>query len=547
MEADLNIEIAQLNFTVGDCEGNSKKILEFVRNSHNKTDLIIFSELAVSGYPPEDLLLNDAFIKLQDSKIQEIARLTKDSNKHILLGAVHKEKDKIYNAALLLAGGKIQSIVKKNILPNYAVFDEMRYFAAGDEVGIITIKSKKYAVLICEDLWDQEFINKLQAYQDLEAVFVLNASPYEITKLSRRIEIAKNVSSRIKAPVIYVNQIGGQDHLIFDGNSFVVNQDKLVRKLPSFEESSLRINLSDITKHKKSHKLATDKDREIYNALILSLRDYVQKSSFDSVLVAMSAGIDSTLCAMLAIDALGKDKVGFVTMPSQHTSYETFFDANEFFTRNKITNFNNININQIYDSVLAHLQDLFLGKEADITEENIQSRIRGLLIMALSNKFQKLVITTGNKSEVAVGYSTLYGDTCGAFSLIKDIYKTQVFSLAKWRNRNIPKLSIAKLVNPIPDNIINKEPTAELRDGQKDSDSLPDYQLLDKILYHLIEMRSTADSFSANAKEKKIAHKIAKLLNNSEYKRRQVAIGPKVSKLSFDRDRRFPIINKFSL
>lgn len=534
----MKILISQINTRVGDVDYNYEKISRIYIDNKDKVDLIIFPELVTTGYPPEDLLLSESFKGRVFDVQSKIVNLTKAPNSAgTIFGGLHYLKDVLYNSAIYAVGGIVNKVVNKCVLPNYGVFDEKRYFDSWDKLQTIEIKGKNFLILICEDLWSDQLPEMVKDL-DFEKVIVINASPYAINKYRQR----RNVATNLGNEMIYVNLVGGQDNLVFDGRSFVLDakgNTKLMLKSFAEENAIYDDESSNFIQYNDNQV------ENIYLALLTGLRDYIHKNGFESILIGLSGGIDSALCAVIAADALGVDMVNLVKMPSGFTSKESFDDADELSSRIKCGHVSEIKIDDIMQKFLGGLAPSFLGKKEDLTEENLQSRIRGVLLMALSNKLGHLVLSTSNKSESAVGYSTLYGDMCGAYSPLKDVYKTMVYKLSKWRNDNIPSSSRCKVLNPIPENIISKEPTAELRHDQKDSDNLPEYDILDVILRKLIEKRMSVGEIAGFGIEKDVVKKVNRLLLMSEYKRRQSAIGPKISNLSFDRDRRYPITNGY--
>ncbi len=536
---NLKIATAQLNFKVGDFRANRDKIIA----AHSKAaiegaNLVVFSELAIIGYPPEDLVLRSDFQDKSIKAVREIAKITEDGTA-ILLGCLWREGDKIYNAALLLDDGEIKNITCKYELPNYGVFDEKRVFAQGPLPEPIKFRGVKLGVMICEDMWGMKIAKHL-AKQGAEILIVLNASPFESQKTSARIAIAEKNVKATKLPLIYVNQIGGQDELVFDGSSFALSADaKLKAALPAWKESVKIIEWYRGKKgwqcDNKKPKIETEKYCDIYEALKLGLQDYVEKNGFPGVVIGMSGGIDSALSAAVAVDALGAKSVELIMMPSKYTSQESMHDAREC-AKLLGVDLREIPIGKTVVEFEDMLKETFAGEKTDTTEENLQSRIRGNILMAFSNKFGHMVLTTGNKSEMAVGYATLYGDMCGGYNVLKDIYKTDVFALCKWRN---------KIARVIPENIISKAPTAELRPDQKDEDSLPPYNVLDKVLHKFIELKLSSEDIIKSGHDPEVVNKIARLLKLAEYKRRQAAPGVKISNLAFGRDRRYPITSGF--
>jgi NAD+ synthase len=530
----MKFALAQINSIVGALKYNQQKIIKSYQQSIAKNvDLVIFPELAISGYPPEDLLLKQAFLDDNLATLQDIIEQSKGQKTAMLLGALWQEAGLLYNAAVFIEDGSIKQIFKKIFLPNFGVFDEKRYFVAGERVGILDFKGQKIAVLICEDLWNCN----VSEVQEADILAVLNSSPFTLDKYQRRLGIA----SRFAKKMLYVNQVGGHDSLVFDGKSFVLGeQGELLEQAKGFAEDLL---VTDFTE--KANQPVTDQIEDIYNALMLGLRDYVTKNGFKSVLIGFSAGVDSVLVSMVAIDVLGAENVHLVTMPSEFTSKETFADAEDFLAKSGACNIQNLPIESLFSELKNNLAASFVGLEDDVTEENMQARIRGLLLMSLSNKFNHLVLATSNKSESAVGYATLYGDMCGAFSLIKDVYKTELYKLANWRNHNFPVGALGNKGMVIPQNIIKKEPTAELRHNQRDADSLPPYEILDKILFLLIEKQLSVKEIIVRGFDSEVVAKVAKLLKNSEYKRKQAPLGVKITNMSFDKDRRYPITNHY--
>ena len=544
----------QLNFTVGDIQGNYQKILQAYQKSCQKNaQLAVFSELAISGYPPQDLLLKQHFIDECLKAINELSKATKDQDCAILVGAPNQTQDRfgnkhLENCAFYLKDGEVIDIISKKDLPNEKVFDEKRYFKAANTLKTIQLGDKRIAVLICQDLWNlkNSFLLKERIFN---AIIAINASPYNTNKLQKRHQVAEKFCHYLQAPLIYLNQIGGQDNLVFDGSSFILNQQGVViNQAKSFQEDCLNLDLNSLDKQESNPSLLKqDINKElsdIYQAIILATRDYVKKSGFKKVIIGLSGGIDSAFCACIASDALGSDNVNLYALPTRYSSKESEQDA-LLNAKNLDNNLKIISIDDIFSQFLTTLKPEFKDTKPNIAEENIQSRIRGNILMALANKFNYLMLTCGNKSEMAVGYATLYGDMCGAFNPLKDLYKTKIYQLAKWRNQNIPEISIFKKTNLIPENILTKEPTAELKENQKDSDSLPEYEILDQILYQLIEQEKSIEDIANSGINEKIVKEVANLFYKSEYKRRQSPIGAKISPMSFDFDRRYPIINHF--
>ena len=545
----MHIQLAQLNFTIGDLDKNCKKIIDFYSKHQNSSDLVIFSELAISGYPPEDLLLKGYFLDKIEGKIKLLADHTKSKKAAILIGSPVRIFDKygsaaLFNSAILIENGFIKELFHKKELPNHGVFDEKRYFTASNNLKNIKFRGLNIAVLICEDIWNLKN-SFLLIEQEIDLIISINSSPFEHNKLLTRIDRVKKFNQNLQKNIIYLNQVGGNDSLIFDGSSFVIGKNnELALSLKEFEEDSALIEIDDYSDIDSSGEFFMSEEERIYSALILGLRDYVSKNDFQNVVIGLSGGIDSALVATIAADALGIKNVRLIALPSKYNSSQSFIDAKNL-SDNLSINLEQIPIQDIFNEVESSLQSIFGGKDADFTEENIQSRIRGLLLMAVSNKFGNLLLSTGNKSELATGYATLYGDMNGAYNPIKDIYKTELYKLSKWRNKNIPRISKLQKDNIIPENIIIKEPTAELRESQKDSDSLPDYSILDQILYLIIEEQMSEEQVISKNFNPEIVKKVVKLFYNNEFKRRQSVIGPKISKMSFDGDRRYQITNRF--
>jgi len=576
MVSKIKLHLSQINTSVGDLDGNCQKILkEFKKAEISGCDLVIFPEMTICGYPCGDLWQKKYFLSEINQKISEICEATNNSKCAILLGAPHlansRGKDAIYNSAFLIEDGEVKKIIHKKSLPTYAVFDEKRYFTADNFISLVEFRGLTLAVLICEDLWELKNLLLLKE-QILDGIIVINSSPYATNKINLRIDIAKKFTNTLNKPLIYVNQVGAQDSLVFDGASFTLdNQGEIALLMRIFEEDSAEVEITKDGEIKSMNmwtelqtppsassytqsdvancaefatpptpSCQTNPTEYNYSACILALRDYIQKNNFKKVLLGMSGGIDSALVATIAVDALGSENVSLYALPSRFNSESSMIDAVEC-AKNLNIKLEVISIEEPFKAMLSSL-----GEINSLSKENLQSRIRGNILMALSNNSGALLLSTGNKSELAMGYATLYGDMCGAFNPIKDLYKTQIYQLANYRNCTVPKISIYQKTNLIPQNIIIKEPTAELRENQKDSDSLPEYEILDKILYQIIEEeKSTAEIVKSGFNED-LVKKITKTFYVSEYKRKQSALGPKVSKMSFDNERRYPITNKFT-
>jgi NAD+ synthase len=544
----LKIALAQLNPTVGDVAGNAEKVRR-ARDEAAKfgADVVAFPELFLAGYPPEDLVLKPAFQAACRAAVEALARES-TSGPALLVGTPWVEDGKLYNAYALLADGAVEALRYKVDLPNYGVFDEKRVFAPGPMPGPILIKGVRIGIPICEDIWGPEVVECVSETGG-EILLVPNGSPYWRGKTEHRLNIAVARVVESGLPLVYLNMVGGQDELVFDGASFVLNADRSVgAQLPTFRETvaltewkreagGWRCVNGPITRQDENEK--TD-----YGACVLGLQDYVNKSGFKGVVLGLSGGVDSALCATMAVDALGKDRVRCVMLPYRYTSEESLADAAQC-AKALGVQYDIVPIEQAVLGLEATLKSTFEGRLRDVTEENLQARARGVILMAISNKFGLMVVTTGNKSEMSVGYATLYGDMNGGFNPIKDLYKTQVFGLCRLRNSWKPETALGPAGEVIPENIIVKPPTAELRENQKDQDSLPPYDMLDQILERLVEREEPVASIVAAGFERDIVLKVARLLDLAEYKRRQAAPGVKVTLKNFGRDRRYPIVNRF--
>ena len=541
------IGLAQINPTVGDIAGNLAKIREARAAAGDRCDLLVCSELALIGYPPEDLVLRPAVLTATRRAIDELAADT-GTGAPVLATTPWQEKGVVYNAAVLLADGRIAAIRYKHDLPNYGVFDEKRVFAAGPLPEPIEFRGVRLGVMICEDMWYPTVAAHL-AKQGADLLIVPNGSPFERTKFDQRIALATERVRESGLALVYVNQIGGQDELVFDGGSFVVNADgELVVRLPEWQEVVRRTDWKRTgggwTCVSRELAAVTPEPGNTYQALVLGLRDYVNKNRFPGVLLGLSGGIDSALTAAVAVDALGPDRVRAVRLPSRFTSDESQTDAEVCAQRLGIR-FDTIAVADVVDAIERTLAPLFAGRDRDITEENIQARARGLLLMALSNKFGSMLLTTGNKSEMSVGYATLYGDMCGGYSVLKDLYKTEVYALAAWRNQCRPPGALGPAGEVVPKNVMTKAPTAELRPNQKDQDTLPEYAELDAMLNGLVEQERGVDEIAVEGHPRDVVGRTQNMLFTAEYKRRQAPPGVKTSSRSFGRDRRYPITNRF--
>ena len=548
MDKKLKIALAQLNPLVGDVSGNIEKLISIRSNLNTDIDILVAPELYVSGYPIDDLVLREDFLNLVESEINKLVKCTKDNKSAIIVGAPRKDNNHIKNSVFVIENGNIVSIKDKYELPNTGVFDEQRIFKQGSLEDCVIIKGIKFGLPICEDIWEKTVLEKLSK-SGAEIIIAINASPFTVSKNEERENIAILRVNETKLPIVYLNRTGGQDELIFDGSSFALNHDgKKFYSSSEFKEETVEINFQKSNGKWLGHgnlNNSSSPSERLYKALVLGLRDYVNNNKFPGVVLGLSGGVDSALVAALATDAFGPDLVQAIMLPSPFTGDESLNDAKEAAELLNI-NCSNLKISDAMKIVENILGD-FKGPsfEPGITEENIQSRLRGLLLMALSNRYGYMVLATGNKSEYAVGYSTLYGDMCGGYAPIKDVWKTDVFKLCNWRNENYSDLFKGPKGKVIPKNIINKAPTAELRDNQKDTDSLPEYNILDEILKGLVEDEISVEKIVSKGFDRKIVEKTAQLLARSEYKRFQAAPGPKVTNKAFGRDRRFPLTSGF--
>lgn len=588
----LTIALAQINVTVGDIRGNSRRIIDVVEEaSRQGADLVLFPEMAITGYPAEDLLFKEVFQQAAMQAVQDIASGLADCPAAALVGGYWVEDGIRRNSAFLIEGGAIIHRHDKHWLPNYGVFDEKRLFTKGPYPEPVVWRGTKLGVLVCEDLW-KPGVPEALAFSGAELLLVLNASPFETGKVQRRLEVVRGAAREANLPVVYCNLIGGQDELVFDGRSFVMDRKgEVVAQAQGFAEDVMLVTyqptpllISPLRGEKRAkrveggdHNLA-----EIYSAMVLGLRDYVQKNGFKGVVIGLSGGIDSGLTAAVAVDALGAEQVHGLIMPSPYTSAESIEDA-QMLANNLGIETHTIAIEQGMQAFETMLAEVFYGTQPDTTEENIQSRIRGNLLMAYSNKRGMMVLTTGNKSEMSVGYATLYGDMCGGYSVLKDVYKTTVFALARWRNEIVFADAALRFTQPcaaggvlageeenshepakaarpfdrsqqraancrkniIPQRMIDKPPSAELKPDQRDDDTLPPYDVLDGILHGLIEERRSIAELVTDGYDVAVVEQVARMIYIAEYKRRQSPPGVKITGMSFGRDRRYPITNRW--
>lgn len=539
MKNSVTLAIAQLDLTVGDVAGNAAKILEYSNRARDElhADLVIFPELSVCGYPPEDLLFHSGLRKRVENALMEI----RDSTKGIavLVGFPEYADDDIYNSCAVFSDGKLLCHYRKQRLPNYSVFDEKRYFTAGKGCAVFSLNGIRIGLHICEDVWNPEPIAASRA-AGAECIITINGSPYEVDSQEMREQVMRSRATETRMPLVYVNMVGGQDELVFDGGSFVVDAGGDTRfRAPPFEEGLHRIVLfgsaSGVEPESAEIAELLPTEPSVYRALVTGTRDYVGKHQFPGVVIGLSGGIDSALVLAIACDAIGSDRVRAVMMPFRYTSTMSQEDAAQQAKTLRIR-YDVIPIAKLFDATIAQLAPIFANQKEGVTEENIQARCRGLLLMAISNKTGYMLLTTGNKSEMAVGYATLYGDMAGGFAPIKDCSKSLVYRLARYRN------TISDL---IPERVISREPSAELRAGQKDSDSLPDYEVLDPILAAFIEEDLSVEEICARGFERDTVIRVLELVRRNEYKRRQAPPGIRISGRAFGRDWRYPITSGY--
>ncbi|WP_317933008.1 NAD+ synthase [Halioxenophilus sp. WMMB6] len=540
--ASITVVMAQLNFLVGDIPGNTRLMLEAARQAQqeHQADVVLFPELTLTGYPPEDLLLRPSLQKRIDAAMSEIAEAALPVT--LVVGYPRVVSGRVFNMAGVFQGGQLIAEYAKQCLPNYQVFDEKRYFVAGDQPCVVDIQGVPTAITICEDIWLAEPTEQARNH-GAKLMLNLNASPFSGQKYEQRRQLLSNRARQGAMPIVYTNLVGGQDELVFDGGSFVVDAAGTIqRQAPFFEEGlfpvTLAVDSSGTVSVPAQDQIAIpSKLAAIYQALVVGVRDYVNKNGFRGVVLGLSGGIDSALTLAVAVDALGKERVEAVMMPFRYTSDLSKNDASDEANRLGVR-YQSISIEPIYEAFMASLAEEFEGSKVDTTEENLQARCRGVLLMAISNKKGYLVLTTGNKSEMAVGYSTLYGDMAGGFDVLKDVPKVTVFELSRYRNT---------LSEVIPVSVIERPPSAELAPDQKDEDSLPPYPVLDEILERYIEQDQSAAEIEAAGFDSATVRRVLRLVDINEYKRRQAPVGVRISERGFGRDRRYPITNGWKI
>ena len=535
----ISVGVIQANPIVGDIQGNLNLAISAIEDIASKEtpDIFLLTEMFITGYPPEDLILRDDLLDQSYEAIQKLTEIKPES--FIVIGYPKKEGESIYNCAGVLRNHSIITEYKKQELPNYEVFDEKRYFVSGSSPGIFEVNGLRVALSVCEDIWHEKVVKQAQE-NGANLMLNINASPFHLRKIEDRKCLISGHAAKYELPIIYANQVGGQDELVFDGTSMAMDGNgKQVLQLDKFKSDSRIISFvenDDVLIAEDEMVIPEDNElEEVYQALVIGAKDYIEKNKFPGVIIGSSGGIDSALTAAIAADAIGPDKVRTYMMPFKFTSDMSVEDAQKL-AENLGLQHSVIPIGDIYDSFNKGLEKEFKGKEKDITEENLQSRCRGVILMALSNKSGDLVLTTGNKSETAVGYSTLYGDTAGGFGVLKDVPKTMVYELSRYRN------TISKV---IPERIIERPPTAELAPDQKDTDSLPDYDILDKIIELYVEQDKSKEEIESLGVGNDVIERVLRLIDISEYKRRQAPLGVKITSRGFGKDRRYPITNKF--
>ena len=546
--SSMSVALAQLNPHLGDVSANCQKLLQMRERAAAKgADIILTPEMFLAGYPADDLVLRADFMDRIEAAISRLAKATADGGPAIIVGAPCRDKDVLYNSAFILDGGKIVARRDKVNLPNYGVFDDKRHFTPGQLQGPVLLRGMRLGIAVCEDIWFPDLCEML-GETGAEIILSLNASPFENAKTDMRMMHAVSRMTETGLPFVYVNMVGGQDELVFDGSSFALNLGgKIASQMPSFSEglSLLEVRSQSGTCHltgQISRPAAAEED--VWRALTLGVRDYVEKNGFPGVILGLSGGVDSAIVAVLAVDALGPERVRVVMMPSDYTADISLADAEELADNLGLT-LETIALRAGMDAFDSMLEASLEGTEMDVTEENIQSRLRGMILMALSNKFGNMVLATGNKSEYAAGYSTLYGDMCGGFAPIKDVWKTEIFKLCEWRNTALPRGVLGPDGEVIPRRIITRPPSAELRPDQQDTDSLPPYDILDAILIALTEEMADTDTIVSRGYERETVERVSAMIFRTEYKRFQAAPGPKVTPRAFGRDRRLPLTSGF--
>ena len=536
----ISIGIVQENPIVGDIEGNLQLAINAIDklSKQSSPDIFLFTEMFITGYPPEDLILRDDLLDASYEAVEKLCEVKPES--FIVIGYPKKEGDSIFNCAGVLRNKSVITEYKKQELPNYEVFDEKRYFQSGKVPGIFEVNGLRVGLSVCEDIWHENVIKQLHE-KETDLILNINASPFHLDKIKERKVLISGHAINYSLPIVYANQVGGQDELVFDGTSMAMDgEGQQILQLEKFKEDYKIVNFTSDQEGKlsseKREEIPEDKElEEVYKALVLGAKDYIQKNNFPGVLIGSSGGIDSALTAAIAADAIGPEKVRTFMLPFKFTSDMSVEDSEKLAVNLGIKH-SVIPIGDIYESFADSLEDEFSGLEPDITEENLQSRCRGVILMALSNKSGELVLTTGNKSETAVGYSTLYGDTAGGFGVLKDVPKTLVYELSRYRNT---------ISHVIPDRIIDRPPSAELAPDQQDSDSLPDYAILDKIIELYVEQDKSKVEIEESGIDKSMVDRVIRLIDLSEYKRRQAPLGVKITSRGFGKDRRYPITNKF--
>jgi len=535
----VTVALAQINSIVGDLVGNCARIVEAAHRAAGEgADIVLTPELSLVGYPPEDLLLRESFYAKSHTALQQLAeQLAEFKGVYVIVGHPLREANgQQYNAASVMLDGEVIHTYRKHALPNYTVFDEKRYFSAADDVCIFDVKGTRFAINICEDTWYADMPRKARE-AGAQVMLVLNASPFHMHKQHLRIDTLRDTVSKQQLAMVYLNLVGAQDELVFDGASFVLDSaGELCAQLKPFEEDFALVSFNDGMPERLPLRDTLSLEAQVYAALVLGVRDYVGKNGFPGAIIGLSGGVDSALTLAIAVDALGKEKVRAVMMPSPYTAEISWIDSRDMAARLGVR-YDEIPIASCFDAFRDALQPLFAGLAEDTTEENLQARIRGTLLMALSNKTGAIVLTTGNKSEMATGYCTLYGDMAGGYAVIKDILKTMVYRLCDYRN------AISEV---IPQRILTRAPSAELRPNQLDQDSLPPYEVLDGILRQYMEEGEGVAELLAAGYRKQDVDRITRLVKINEYKRRQAPVGPRITHRAFGRDWRYPITSKFS-